>query len=111
VPEALPEDWAWQDLQLPLYDHLVRHSTLGIRGDIELGYICLPKQVDSARFIPAKWSRVVLDHAIDTARTVVRGIRAKRFQMNHDFDGRFDDFARICQTAAFIERDGEEADE
>ena len=105
LPDEVSSDWAWRDLQLPLYHYLVRQSALGIDGEIALAYICLPKQAGGVRLSEAQWTSAYLDHAIETARDVVRNIRAERFAMNPDFDGRFDELARICQTAAFIERE------
>jgi ATP-dependent helicase/nuclease subunit B len=111
LPDSVPKEWAWHDLQLPLYHYLARQSALNITGEISLAYICLPKQADGVDVSEAKWPREFLDHAINTAREVVRNIRAGKFAINRDYDGSFDEFARICQTSAFVEREPAEAEE
>jgi hypothetical protein len=99
--KTLPKsgDIEWQDLQLPLYDHLARQKV--IDGDAELGYIVLPKKPDDVKWLRAEWMQEQLDDAIERAREVVRGIRAGVFEINESFHSPFDDFARICQTMTF----------
>jgi ATP-dependent helicase/nuclease subunit B len=110
--EKLPDvgELEWHDLQLPLYHFLATRSKHGIQGDIELAYICLPKQTDGAAVKVAEWTQAHLDHAIERARQIVRDIRAGRFALNPEFDLSFDEFGRICQTAAFAEREPAETE-
>ncbi|MGD9646103.1 MAG: PD-(D/E)XK nuclease family protein [Pirellulales bacterium] len=67
----------WIDLQLPLYQRLAR--SLGIDGEIRLGYIVLPKDLDQTGVRLAEWSGADLAAAEATAAEVVRNIRAGRF--------------------------------
>jgi hypothetical protein len=48
------------------------------------------------------WSDTQLEDAIETARMVLTKIRQGAFEMNHDLGKSYDDFARICQTTAFV---------
>jgi ATP-dependent helicase/nuclease subunit B len=95
-----PEDW--KDLQLPLYHYLAANSKHSVQGETQLAYICLPRQLDGVALKAAQWTAEHLSQALDVARDVVRMIRAGAFQLNRDFAG-FDDFARICQTAAYLD--------
>ena len=98
--ETLPADGElrWIDLQLPLYHHLaLQHS---ITGDMELGYIVLPKKAENAGLKLAAWEPAHLESAIEAAREVVRDIRAGEFAINEEHHSPFDEFARICQTSA-----------
>lgn len=98
--ELAAEDW--QDLQLPLYHYLATHSPHNIRGEIQLAYISLPRQLDGIALRAAQWNDDHLAIALDVAREIVRNIRAGDFRIKRDFTG-FDDFARICQTTAYID--------
>lgn len=89
---------SWIDLQLPLYDYLYRRAAEPSSDQIELGYIVLPKKPEDVSFRAAAWTREQLDEAIDTAREVVRHIRAGHFEINPEYRSPFDSFARICQT-------------
>lgn len=67
----------WTDLQLPLYRHLAR--ALGIRGDVKLGYITLPKDTSRVQFCVAEWTEQELAEADEIAREAVRRIRREEF--------------------------------
>lgn len=67
----------WTDLQLPLYRHL--GAELGVRDDAELGYVTLPKKEGGVAFLRAEWGPEDLREADDTARQVVRDVRAGLF--------------------------------
>lgn len=86
----------WVDLQLPLYRHLVA----GVDGlNIEnptLAYINLPKSLDAVAISKAKWTAEELADADESAREVIRGIRAGRFEINPDYKFAYDDFAVLC---------------
>jgi ATP-dependent helicase/nuclease subunit B len=99
--KTLPKDGetVWRDLQLPLYHYLARRN--GIVGNIELAYIVLPKKADDVAVRIADWRPEHLEAAVNTARTIVRDIRAGRFVMKPEFARPLDPFARICQTFAF----------
>jgi hypothetical protein len=92
-------DLDWIDLQLPLYRFIGQHH--GIAGVVTLGYIVLPRRAEDAGLLPAEWSDDHIAGALERAREVVRGVRARRFEPNPDHTYVHDDFARICQTAVF----------
>src|SRR5690606_33038274 len=52
----------WSDLQLPLYHHMA--GALSITGEIELGYVLLPKRIEGVSFAIAPWSRNDIDEAV-----------------------------------------------
>ena len=86
----------WIDLQLPLYRHLARG--LKIEGEIRLGYIVLPKDLDATGALLAEWSGADLAAAEATAAEVVRNIRAGRFWPPSDPPPSWsEDLAAICQ--------------
>ncbi len=106
----LPHDGAalkWKDLQLPLYHHLA--GRLGISGTIELAFVALARDPADVGLVPAAWSREQLEDAIETARGVVRDIRARRFEPNPKYPYQTDEFSRICQTAERFAAAGSEA--
>jgi len=98
-------DLQWLDLQLPLYWFLARQRD--IAGDIQLGYIVLPKRSDGVEFRLGEWRDHHLEHAIETAREVVRNIRAGRFDFNADDPDALPEFARICHTTTFATEEAE----
>jgi hypothetical protein len=90
----------WVDLQLPLYRHLAR--SLGVEGDVGLGYILLPKDPADEAFVEAAWSADDLARADETARNVVRAVRRGEFFTMADPPPDFsDDLAPICQDNVF----------
>ena len=90
----------WVDVQLPLYQHLAAQH--GIDGAVSLAYFTMPKDPAGVEVRPARWSDTQLEEAIETARMVLTKIRQGAFEMNHDLGKSYDDFARICQTTAFV---------
>jgi len=90
----------WIDLQLPLYRHLAR--ALGIEGPVALGYIVLPKDVGRLGLLAAEWTDDDLADADETARRVVRDIRAGKFWPPADPPPAFcEEFSAICQDGQF----------
>lgn len=89
----------WIDLQLPLYQHMVRaHGVGDPAAPIETGYILLPKDINKINFEMAAWSDEELAAAIETAREVVRGIRLQKFEPPVMPPPKtFPEFAAICQ--------------
>jgi hypothetical protein len=71
----------WIDLQLPLYELMLRQRDLGSDqgAAIELGFINLGQRLTVEPFAAAEWSADDLASAQATARDVVRAIRARRF--------------------------------
>ena len=90
----------WVDVQLPLYQYLVAQH--GIDGAVSLAYFTMPKDPAGVEVRPALWNKDQLKEAIETARMVLTKIRQGAFEMNHDLGKSYDDFARICQTTAFV---------
>ncbi len=90
----------WIDVQLPLYQHLAAQH--GIDGAVSLAYFTMPKDPAGVEVRPALWNDAQLEEAIETARMVLKNIRQGAFEMNHDLGKSYDDFARICQTTAFV---------
>ena len=75
-------DGVWKDLQLPLYDHLLRRQRdLPAEETIELGYISLcadPSKVGLS--IARDWNPGILEEAIDQARSIVGAMRSGDFE-------------------------------
>lgn len=91
-----PDGATWEDLQLPLYEHLRDRERFD--GPAHVGYGLLPKQADDAHIAVAAWTDAELAEAIETARDVVRSIRAGQFGPLADRPPAFDQFERICQS-------------
>lgn len=86
----------WIDLQLPLYRRLAR--TLGVEGEIELGYIVLPRNYRETGFLAADWTEEELTLADTTTEEAVRGILNGDFFPLKDVPaGRFGELSAICQ--------------
>lgn len=91
----------WIDLQLPLYRHIAK--SFEVDGTVQLGYIVIPKKIDSIGAILANWTDADLEGAYKVARDCSRRI------VNHEFweptlppppfAGR--EFAPICQDDVF----------
>jgi len=89
----------WIDLQLPLYHHLV--ETLGITGEVLVGYIVLPKSVADVGFLEATWEPADFQSAELAAADVVRQVRRQVFWPPADEPYGFDEFAAICQEGQY----------
>jgi len=90
------EDRRWTSVQLPFYRHLSAHH--GFRGDVELGYITLPKDLAEVGFRTAGWSESDLDEADEVIRRVVQLIRAEEFFPPTPIKPtQADGYSRICQ--------------
>lgn len=106
----LPQKGQWIDLQLPLYRHLVR--ALEIEGDLELGYINLPKKLDDVKDAIAPWTAEELADADENAREIIRSIRENVFWPPSDAPGLMSEFAEIClETILGSDDDTEEESE
>jgi hypothetical protein len=84
----------WVDLQLPLYRHLA--EAWGYEGQMDLGYILIPKALDRIDASLADWNEDDLADADATMRDVVRRIRNREFWPPQDMQW-LDDFSSICQ--------------
>ncbi|MGL6225659.1 MAG: PD-(D/E)XK nuclease family protein [Thermoguttaceae bacterium] len=71
----------WVDLQLPLYRHVLQQSVHNMPqiNQLAVGYIVLPKDISQTGFLQADWTKAEWEDAVETARSVVRKIRAEHF--------------------------------
>lgn len=94
--KALPplEEAEWLDLQLPLYVHFRPEKA------VEAAYFVLPKDLKTEAVLVAEWSGDYIKAAVEKAREVIRGIRARQFDVNRDatFQG---DYKGICQVGVY----------
>jgi ATP-dependent exoDNAse (exonuclease V) beta subunit len=86
----------WKQLQLPLYAEMVR--VLGLDGNIQVGYIVLPRAVDKVDFKLADFSTADSPDPIAFAGSITACIRNEEFWPPNFEVGNFDDFSAICQT-------------
>lgn len=95
----------WKDLQLPLYRHLVEEVSAVDGADfsnVVMGFILLPRNLDQVGFHPAEWSAELLTQADETARDVIRKIRAESFWPPNPKPPQYsEEFAVICQDNVF----------
>lgn len=90
----------WIDLQLPLYRHLAR--PLGVTGEIQLGYIRLPRDTNDVGEQIAEWTADDLAAADRTAQDVARRILDQRFwEELPEPPGTLTEFGPICQDGVF----------
>ena len=67
----------WVDLQLPLYELLLRRQRL--EGQMALGFVNLAQDLRAPILALASWSEEDLGSARRSAESVVRRVRASRF--------------------------------
>jgi ATP-dependent helicase/nuclease subunit B len=90
----------WVDLQLPLYRRLA--DSMGVRGDVQLGFILLPKDTGEVGECLAQWTQEDLLSADRAAEEVVRSVWAERFwPPTSPPPPGFEDLAAICQEGQF----------
>lgn len=90
----------WIDLQLPLYRHLA--AAWGVKGNVRLGYITLPRTTTQIREQIADWSEQELLEADDKAKSIASSILNHEFWVEQDRPVRwFQEFAGICQDGVF----------
>ena len=86
----------WIDLQLPLYELLVQ--SMGIRGQVQLGYVNLPGDLSKIDCQIADWSSDVLDSAKQKAREVAADIIDLKIDRVMAGDTQWQsEFSRLCQ--------------
>lgn len=103
---------AWIDLQLPLYRHLTRLLD-DVGETLNLGYITIPKGAAQTKHHVTEWTVDDLASADETAREVIRRIRANEWEKFRPKDpppAFFDEFSAICQDGR-LGAGGEEEDE
>lgn len=90
----------WIDLQLPLYRHLA--AGLGVTGEVELGYITIPRDLTKVACHIANWTSDELAAADEQARRVAGNILNQNFwPPKQDASHLFREFAGICQDHVF----------
>lgn len=91
----------WVDLQLPLYKHIAK--TFEVDGNVQLGYILIPKATKDIGASLANWTSEQLDDAMEVARQCAKGIVDLNFwEPTHPappYVGQ--EFAAICQDNVF----------
>ena len=91
----------WVDLQLPLYRRGAR--SLGVHGDVRLGYILLPKDTTRVGHELATWTEEELQQADEVAHEVARRILDGEFWPPAELTSGvgFAEYAAICQDGVF----------
>ncbi len=90
------EKAGWKDLQLPLYRHIA--ARLNVQGDVEVGYITLPKQARGVAFVKAEFSDAQLLEADALAHATAAKIKRGEFWPEQLEAVQYDDYARICMS-------------
>ena len=86
----------WIDLQLPLYQRLV--ETMGIRGEMQLGYVNLPGDLSKIGCNIASWQQGDLISAYTKAREVAADILDLKIDRVMVADEQWQtEFSRLCQ--------------
>tara|TARA_B100000809_G_scaffold261660_1_gene310978 strand:- start:503 stop:3271 length:2769 start_codon:yes stop_codon:yes gene_type:complete len=89
----------WVDLQLPLYRHVARQ--MGIEGQIDVGYILLPKDTDKTGESLAKWDEEELQEADELATRIWQDVQEGRFWKPRAEARHHNGFDLICQQHVF----------
>jgi hypothetical protein len=93
----------WISLQLPLYRQLVR--SLGITGDVELGFVLLPGDIRHVGWVAAEWTEEEL-HEADrlAAHTATRMIDMQIPGLDPEAGDAESAISRICQDTVIDRR-------
>jgi len=95
------QEGRWVDLQLPLYRRLL--AGLGIEGQVQLGYVVLPKDTSRVGHLLAEWTEAELREADEAAAHVIREVRAGVFwPPASPPPAGFEDFAAICHDDQLV---------
>jgi hypothetical protein len=70
---------------------------LEFEGELQLGYIVIPKSLEEIDFTLASWSADELETADETMRNVVRRVRRREFWEPSVAPAWDDEFTAICQ--------------
>lgn len=95
------EKGEWVDLQLPLYQHIAK--TFEVDGNVQLGYILIPKDLKEVGESIAPWQPSEIEEAINVAKKCAKNIVELKFwEPTHPappYIGQ--EFAPICQDNVF----------
>ena len=103
VQSKLTRDGVWKDLQLPLYDYLIRQGDVGDDALIEVGYFALPNQLSKVDLHIAPWDAVTMVSGVERAREIVQEMRSGAFGAEEGvtgWGGQPDGIDRILRSAA-----------
>lgn len=90
----------WVDLQLPLYRYLAQ--PYGVKGNVRLAYITLPRTTTQIGDQIADWTEDDLRDADQKTREIALKILRQEFWVEQDRPPRWeDDYAPICQDGVF----------
>lgn len=70
----------WSDLQLPLYQYLLRQEIIPAEAEVEAGYFLVSADSGANGWEPATWSEGEIEDAVSAAHEVIRAIRDGRFE-------------------------------
>ncbi|WP_432798898.1 PD-(D/E)XK nuclease family protein [Poriferisphaera sp. WC338] len=94
---------SWIDFQLPLYEVIARGQ--GLSGQMQMGYVNLPRKSEEAGMKLADWSDEVLVEAREACNEIIRQVRGRVFWPPAEVPV-FDDGMRgLCGDGAF-DREG-----
>ncbi|MEE2681835.1 MAG: PD-(D/E)XK nuclease family protein [Planctomycetota bacterium] len=80
VSRKRTKDGRWKDLQLPLYDYLVRRTEAQLGDLVEVGYFAIPKELSRLQVSTADdWDASVMAGGVNRAREVVLEMRRGEF--------------------------------
>ncbi|HAW96270.1 MAG TPA: hypothetical protein DCX60_08340 [Phycisphaerales bacterium] len=100
------KDGVWNDLQLPLYDLLMRRTIADPGDSIELGYVSLPRALqDVGISVATKWDSDIIQSGIELARTIVREMRSYDFSRpprGRSFGHEVDGIDRILRSSVLL---------
>lgn len=102
----------WVDLQLPLYRHLLPQVPgIEAHASVDVGYFNLPARLEHVGVVTAEWTDADYAAADETARHVIRQVRAGVFwPPDPAGDRAFPEFDPICQTRTIRDAGVSEAD-
>ena len=104
--QARAKDGTWRDLQLPLYDYLLRHQEVEVHGAIELGYIALCRDVNDIGIETAKWTPADIQDGIHRAHEIVNEMRSGQFDGGTAKPGRTVDAIDRILRVGVLDLDG-----
>ena len=109
---------AWKDLQLPLYDYLVRRTVAQLDDSVEVGYFAIPKELGGLGVNTAgEWDSSIMADGVRRAREVVLEMRRGDFDVESMSSGGSrepDGIDRILRSSALefrLDDSDEEVDE